>query len=187
MIDGFDLSSISGRTFILDIFRYYDHLCLFAFYVNVSVLQAESYFLKRHLVGEICNWVFFEFSLLCVFSFYNFADVVIVSHWSISVQIRNYFWSVFSPKAGKYGPEITPYLVTFHVVLVCTICFGCDFVSCCILVWICDWFVKIWVDVLKLSWHFSDSILIFLLMVDLIVDFLTKLLLPSGNLLLLCW
>ena len=25
--------------------------------------------------------------------------------------------SVFSPNAGKYGPEITPYLDTFHVVL----------------------------------------------------------------------
>ena len=25
-------------------------------------------------------------------------------------------YSVFSPNAGKYGPEITPYLDTFHVV-----------------------------------------------------------------------
>ena len=52
-----------------------------------------------------------------------------------SVQIRSYFWSVFScirteygdsllsgdsllcvfsPNIGKYGPEITPYLDTFH-------------------------------------------------------------------------
>ena len=40
------------------------------------------------------------------------------------VQIRSYFWSVFScirteysvfsPNTGKYGPEITPYLDTFH-------------------------------------------------------------------------
>ena len=45
-----------------------------------------------------------------------------------SVQIRSYFWSVFSriqteygvifsQNAGKYGPEITPYLDTFHAVL----------------------------------------------------------------------
>ena len=33
-----------------------------------------------------------------------------------SVQIRSYFWSVFSPNTGKYGPEITPYLDTFHAV-----------------------------------------------------------------------
>ena len=51
-----------------------------------------------------------------------------------SVKIRSYFWSVFSyiraeygdlrsnlrisPNAGKYGPEITPYLDTFHAVYV---------------------------------------------------------------------
>ena len=50
-----------------------------------------------------------------------------------SVQMRSYFWSVFScirteygdllrkslfsPNAGKHGPEITLYLDTFHAVL----------------------------------------------------------------------
>ena len=40
-----------------------------------------------------------------------------------SVQIRSIFWSVFSnirteysPNTGKYGPENTPYLDTFHAV-----------------------------------------------------------------------
>ena len=46
-----------------------------------------------------------------------------------SVQIRSFFWSVFPrirtehgeilvfcPNAGKYGPEKTPYLDTFHAV-----------------------------------------------------------------------
>ena len=33
-----------------------------------------------------------------------------------SVQIRTFFWSVFSPNARKYGPEKTPYLDTFEVV-----------------------------------------------------------------------
>ena len=35
------------------------------------------------------------------------------------VQIRSFFWSVFSvfsPNAGKYGPEKTPYLDNFHAV-----------------------------------------------------------------------
>ena len=46
-------------------------------------------------------------------------------HCVKSVQIRSYFWSVFSyipisvfnPNTGKYGPEITPYLDTFHAVI----------------------------------------------------------------------
>ena len=33
-----------------------------------------------------------------------------------TVQIRSYFWTVFSPNTGKYGPEITPYLDTFYSV-----------------------------------------------------------------------
>ena len=28
------------------------------------------------------------------------------------------YFPVFSPNAGKYGPEKTPYLVTFHAVMV---------------------------------------------------------------------
>ena len=34
------------------------------------------------------------------------------------VQIGSHFWSVFSPNTGKYGPEIIPYLDTFHAVKV---------------------------------------------------------------------
>ena len=56
--------------------------------------------------------------------------VNLYQHYAKSVQIRSYFWSVFScirteygeirsrlsPNTGKYGPEITPYLDTFHAV-----------------------------------------------------------------------
>ena len=38
-----------------------------------------------------------------------------------SVKIRSYsgpYFPAFSPNAGKYGPEITPYLDTFHAVLI---------------------------------------------------------------------
>ena len=38
----------------------------------------------------------------------------------LSVQIRSYLWSIFSVfglNTKKYGPEITPYLDTFHAVL----------------------------------------------------------------------
>ena len=59
-------------------------------------------------------------------------STAIIMHQVKSVQIRSYFWSVFScirteygpylsvfsPNTGKYGPEITPYLNTFHAVLI---------------------------------------------------------------------
>ena len=40
---------------------------------------------------------------------------IIIAHVK-SIQIRSYFWSVFSPNIGKYGPEITLYLDVFHAV-----------------------------------------------------------------------
>ena len=39
-----------------------------------------------------------------------------IDHCVKSVQMRSYFWSVFNPNTGKYGPEISPYLDTFHTV-----------------------------------------------------------------------
>ena len=36
------------------------------------------------------------------------------SHCAKSIQIRSYFWSVFSRIRTEYGPEITPYLDIFH-------------------------------------------------------------------------
>ena len=33
-----------------------------------------------------------------------------------SVQVRSYFWSIFSCIRTEYGPEIIPYLDTFHAV-----------------------------------------------------------------------
>ena len=46
-------------------------------------------------------------------------------HYVKSVQIRSYFWfvfPVFSPNTGKYGPEIAPYLDTFHTVMLWGTC-----------------------------------------------------------------
>ena len=42
--------------------------------------------------------------------------IVPKKHCVKSVQIRNYFWSVFSCIRIEYGPEITPHLDTFHAV-----------------------------------------------------------------------
>ena len=91
-------------------------------------------FSREFLFQWICNWGFMKFSLLCVFSFYTFADVVVVS-------------------------------CLYHM---------CVVVSGCVLVWICDWFAKILVDVLKLSWHFGDRSLIFLLKVEFGCPFLER-------------
>ena len=38
-------------------------------------------------------------------------------HCVKSVQIRSFFWSVFSPNTGKYRPEKNSYLDTFHTVI----------------------------------------------------------------------
>ena len=38
------------------------------------------------------------------------------------VQIRIFFWSVFSPNTRKYGPEKNPYVDTFHAVLMKILC-----------------------------------------------------------------
>ena len=41
-----------------------------------------------------------------------------VFFWSVFSRIRTEYGEiVFSPNAGKYGPEKTPYLDTFHAVL----------------------------------------------------------------------
>ena len=81
-------------------------------------------------------WVYFSgVSLLLffrklIFAFLFSVDCEIMTflgtrHCVKSVQIRSYFWSVFSclrteygdlrihSNTGKYGPEITPYLDTF--------------------------------------------------------------------------
>ena len=50
--------------------------------------------------------------------------------------------------------------------LVSAICFGCDVVSDCVSGWVCGWFAKNLVNVLKLSSHFGDCSLMFLLMVE---------------------
>ena len=39
-------------------------------------------------------------------------------HCVKSVQIRSFFWSIFSLSTGKYGPEKTPYFDAFHAVFI---------------------------------------------------------------------
>ena len=51
-------------------------------------------------------------------TFVSFAVLAycVSNHWVKSVQIRSYFWCLLSPNTGKCGPEITPFLDTFHPV-----------------------------------------------------------------------
>ena len=41
-------------------------------------------------------------------------EILSALHYGKSVQIRSFFWSVLSSSTGKYGPEKTSYLHTFH-------------------------------------------------------------------------
>ena len=58
------------------------------------------------------------------FNMRNASIIIIISIFSIysvkSVQIRRFFW----PKYGKYGPEKTPYLGTFHTDIIISIIIG---------------------------------------------------------------
>ena len=91
------------------------------------VRMLYSYLLKVPLLSEnlYLSWLSFR-------SFSVFADELI--QWTVCVSLREKcpntefflvhifshtkYLSVFSPNAGKYGPEKTPYLDTFHAVYV---------------------------------------------------------------------
>ena len=88
-------------------------------------------FLLKKLKAFMKNKVWSETSLPISFSactfqknvshvtFYDGAKFFFcLPHCVKSGQIRSVFWSVFSLNAGKCGPEITPYLDTFHAVVV---------------------------------------------------------------------
>ena len=137
LIDGFDLFCITFRAVILDVF------CLLRSSLCICVVCKCICVVSRVLV--CCFFV--RGHLVASFFFVGFAIGVL---WSFPC----------------FGSFLFILLLILSLSLVCTICFGCDVVSGCVLVWICDWFVKNLVDVLKLSWHFGDCSLIFLLMVE---------------------
>ena len=82
-------------------------------------------------VGKPVELQFCEYANIAI-SDAQITCIVAHCHCVKSVQILSYFWSVFSyirtecgeirylsvfsPNTGKYGPEITPYLDTFHAV-----------------------------------------------------------------------
>ena len=52
--------------------------------------------------------------------------------WKVSKYgvISDPYFPVFSPNTGQYGPEITPYLDTFHAITVSTFCSSLPSLSC---------------------------------------------------------
>ena len=95
-----------------------------SFLTDVLIFRAtlKSRFCVKELGGNITN-VPYNCS---VEYFLDNVSLPIIYHCVKSVHIWSYFWSAFScirtkfsPDTGKYGPQITPYLDTFHAVYIC--------------------------------------------------------------------
>ena len=100
--------------------------------ISWSEYQCHSCFISRKELGclslQCVNipWLTFHFlfGFLCTF---QSSCVKRVQIWSLFWSVFSRIWtrirkdteylSVFSPNAGKYGPEKTPYLDTFHTTL----------------------------------------------------------------------
>ena len=65
---------------------------------------------------KLCLEIYCPKFLLPSVSGHFVVNINLTCHYVKSLQIRSFFWSVFSPNAEKYGAEKTPYLGTFHAV-----------------------------------------------------------------------
>ena len=110
-------------------FKLHFHIVTFAFTIlryGWSVAYVITQCFDENLTVKL-RWLFLE-------AYLGIGQISIIKHCVKSVQIRSFFWSVFScirteygeidtpylsvfsTNAGKYGPEKTPYLGTFHAV-----------------------------------------------------------------------
>ena len=93
----------------------------------INVLWLNQYLPKKRaewekLVKEVNNDDR-EYSLRYLWmSLERFEDLFSFAapHCAKNVQIRSFFWSLFSSITGKFGPEKTPYLGAFYAVLLIT-------------------------------------------------------------------
>ena len=86
--------------------------------LEITLTQKKSCFLIKFFVKNIISYYCHQ----------HLWDNTDIHHCVKIVQIRSFFWSVFSfirtkyrntvfsPNTGKYGPEKTPFLDTFHAV-----------------------------------------------------------------------
>ena len=80
----------------------------------------------------------FIFKFIIVSSFSGLSEwklrlsLRIIHLWKASKYgvISDPYFPVFSPNTGQYGPEITPYLDTFHAITVSTFCSSLPSLSC---------------------------------------------------------
>ena len=84
---------------------------LFSFVAPGNNLRFNLVLLFENISGFWC-W---SINSPRTFTFLSFCNGLLL-HCVKSVQIRSFFWSVFSCIRIEYGPEITPYLDTFHAV-----------------------------------------------------------------------
>ena len=94
---------------------------------NINLWQDGHHFFQKHTLfscHSVSNDIKNYFDLYTMFGLKQLigkpARITCSSSQCVkSVHIRSYFWSVFpciSSNTGKYGPEIIPYLDTFHEV-----------------------------------------------------------------------
>ena len=94
-----------------------------------TVTKYPSNFLSTHHKTLVKKGFYFKFQSLIFFNIFQFSETMKswTTHCVKSVQIRSYFWSLFScirteygdlrsPSKEKYEPEITPYLDNFQAV-----------------------------------------------------------------------
>ena len=87
--------------------------------VKIMIKSVHIYFRVHENFQLPCKkWKFSWYSKVCwYYTSFKEDDTTCKSNQCVkSVQIRSYFWSLFSPNRWEYGPEITPYLNTFHAV-----------------------------------------------------------------------
>ena len=70
--------------------------------------------LQFHCVKSAQIRSFFWSAFFCIWTEYR--EIRSISPYSLRMRKNTKYFYVFSPNAGKYGPEKTPYLDTFHAV-----------------------------------------------------------------------
>ena len=91
---------------------------------RIKIKKMEDWNMFRNPVGEML-WRFKYFAIkyfklnlsLRLLSYYLFTNLLRKKMSKYGVYSGSYFF-VFCPNTGKYGPEVTPYLETFHAVVV---------------------------------------------------------------------
>ena len=69
------------------------------------------------VLGHIYPETLLKKEIHCIQGFRNNYAQIRCCFWSVFPCIQTEYGDLFIPNTGKYGPEVTPYLDTFHAVL----------------------------------------------------------------------